>query len=920
LFLRKTWASAIGLTLVTSSVVAIATSTPAAAAVQGKVVSADPVDFTPQVQDGAVKSIVQIGDRVYIGGSFTQVKAAGANKPTITRNGLFAVKATTGEIIPDFNPNVGGGEVSVVLPSEDGKSLYVGGAFKTIGGVGRFVLGKVNATTGALDATFKPQFNARIKDLRLAGGRLYVGGNFSTVSGVARPALATVNPTTGARDDFLDLQFTGTQNGGSTLAYKMDVSPDGSKLVVVGNFTHVAGQRRQQAVMVDLTGSTAQLANWHMRDVDFSPNGEFFVITTTGAAGGIAKLCDTQVRWESDATGTNLEPTWVNQTGGDTTYAVEITETAVYVGGHFRWSSNPFGVDTAGQGAVSREGLAALDPDNGMPFSWNPGRTRGVGVFDLLATDQGLWMGSDTDIAGGETHMKMAMFPLAGGTEVPKKNLGKLPGNVYYGGGIGLGSQNYLRHRSFDGTTAQAPVNDATGGIDWRNQRGAFMISGKLYHGSSNGKFYVRDFDGTTFGAPSEINTSDQLTHMSTWHDQVKSIRGMFFAGGRIYYTRGNNSLYYRYFTPQNGVVGPQEWTASTSLPGGWSNVYGMFAHGGQLYYVSSSDWRLRKIGFQGGVVSGNPVVVDSGDWRGRVLFLNALTPNEPPNASFTRNCDQLECGFNASGSTDPDGTITGYEWDFGDGSTGTGQTASHTYAEAGTYTVKLTVTDNRGDTGTTSQQITVSPTQVNIGFRGTDGYNANTVKATVTVPASVQAGDGLLLILNVNGTGVEITPPAGWQQVATQSGIARSTVWQRVAQAGDAGKAVDVALSAYAKADLRLLAYSGTSTTEPVAAVGQAADPASVTEHTTPTVNVAGGGNWVVSYWSDKSSSTTAWTAPGGVTSRATSIGTGSGRATSLVADSNGVAQTGSYGGLTATTDAASRALMWTIVLARKS
>ncbi|WP_235017872.1 PKD domain-containing protein [Thermomonospora echinospora] len=915
---------------------AIVTSPPATAAVHGKVVSADPVDFTPHVQDGAVKSIVQIGDRVYIGGSFTQVKEAGSNKPTITRNGLFAVKATTGEIIPDFDPDVQGGEVSVVLPSKDGKSLYVGGAFKTIGGTSRFVLGKINATTGALDTAFRPQFDARIKDLRLAGDRLYVGGNFATVSGVARPALATVDPATGARDDFLDLQFTGTQNGGSTLAYKMDVSPDESKLVVVGNFTHVAGQRRQQAVMIDLSGSTAQLADWHthryeaacvsaydsyMRDVDFSPDGEFFVITTTGAAGGTTKLCDTQARWETAATGSNLQPTWVNQTGGDTTYAVEITETAVYVGGHFRWSSNPFGSDTAGQGAVSREGIAALDPDNGMPFSWNPGRTRGIGVFDLLATDQGLWMGSDTDIAGGEVHMKLAMFPLAGGTEVPKKNLGKLPGNVYYGGGVGFGAQNYLRHRSFDGTTAQSPVNDATGGIDWRNQRGAFMISGKLYHGSSDGNFYVRDFDGTTFGQPTAIDGSDQLTYMSTWHNQVKSIQGMFFAGGRIYYTRGSNALYYRYFTPQSGVVGPQEWTASTSLPGGnWSSVYGMFVHAGQLYYVSSSDGRLRKIAFQGGVISGSPVVVDQGDWRGRVLFLNAPTPNEPPTASFTRNCDQLECGFNASGSTDSDGTITGYEWDFGDGSTGTGQTASHTYTEAGTYTVKLTVTDNRGDTGTATQQITVSPTQVNIGFRGTDGYNANTVKATVTVPANVQPGDGMLLILNVNGTGVGITPPAGWQEVATQSGIARSTVWQRVAQADDAGKTVEVALDAYAKADLRLLAYSGTSATDPVAAVGQAADPASVVDHTTPSANVAGGGSWVVSYWGDKSSTTNTWTAPGSVTTRATSIGTGSGRVTSLVADSGGAVQTGSYGGLTATTDAASRALMWTIVLARKS
>jgi PKD repeat protein len=52
---------------------------------------------------------------------------------------------------------------------------------------------------------------------------------------------------------------------------------------------------------------------------------------------------------------------------------------------------------------------------------------------------------------------------------------------------------------------------------------------------------------------------------------------------------------------------------------------------------------------------------------------------------------------FDGSASTDPDGTIATYAWNFGDGSTGTGATPSHTYATAGTFTVSLTVTDNEG-------------------------------------------------------------------------------------------------------------------------------------------------------------------------------------------------------------------------------
>jgi PKD repeat protein len=63
------------------------------------------------------------------------------------------------------------------------------------------------------------------------------------------------------------------------------------------------------------------------------------------------------------------------------------------------------------------------------------------------------------------------------------------------------------------------------------------------------------------------------------------------------------------------------------------------------------------------------------------------------------------------SGSTDADGTIASYAWNFGDGATATGATATHTYATAGTRTVTLTVTDNAGATGTVSHPVTVTTT-----------------------------------------------------------------------------------------------------------------------------------------------------------------------------------------------------------------
>jgi uncharacterized repeat protein (TIGR01451 family) len=63
---------------------------------------------------------------------------------------------------------------------------------------------------------------------------------------------------------------------------------------------------------------------------------------------------------------------------------------------------------------------------------------------------------------------------------------------------------------------------------------------------------------------------------------------------------------------------------------------------------------------------------------------------------------------FSGAGSSDPDGSIAGYAWNFGDGSTGSGMSPSHTYGAAGTYTVALTVTDDAGLSTSASKALTV--------------------------------------------------------------------------------------------------------------------------------------------------------------------------------------------------------------------
>jgi PKD repeat protein len=70
-----------------------------------------------------------------------------------------------------------------------------------------------------------------------------------------------------------------------------------------------------------------------------------------------------------------------------------------------------------------------------------------------------------------------------------------------------------------------------------------------------------------------------------------------------------------------------------------------------------------------------------------------------------------LAVTVSASASTDGDGTITGYAWTFGDGTTASGVTAEHTFATVGDFAVTLTVTDNDGATGTATASVVATGT-----------------------------------------------------------------------------------------------------------------------------------------------------------------------------------------------------------------
>jgi hypothetical protein len=444
-----------------SALIAVATvgalSLPAAPALaQTGPVSATPVAGTPTLVDtGTTEQIRQLADcggTMYAVGTFTEVEWNGT---IYDRNNAFAFSDTAPFTMQPWNPDVNGTVNTVAFDGTNCGDAYIGGQFTTIGSTTAKNIAEVDTDLGAVVPAFKDNAGGQVETILAVdvpptgvGGHLLTGGFFKSINNSsADPYYTSLNPTTGRNDGFLDLgisghiEFKGVKDN-STEVYNQQLSPDGTLVLVEGDFTTVGGLNRRQIFMINVTGTTATLTGWtspefdgsdpngtlnpndvyyncgashpyYIRAAAWSPDGSTVYVADTGVhailwpgTGPLVGLCDATAAFPS--TQTQVFSDWIAYDGCDSLYSAAADNYALYVAGHDRWFNNQNACNKAGPGAIPDQGLAGLTPgaSGGSLILDSAGtaglysRSRGHGADDMLliqppAADAGLWIASD---------------------------------------------------------------------------------------------------------------------------------------------------------------------------------------------------------------------------------------------------------------------------------------------------------------------------------------------------------------------------------------------------------------------------------------------------------------------------------------------------------------------------------------------
>ncbi len=360
--------------------------------------------------DGPVYTLAFSGATVYVGGDFTSMN-------NISRDHIAAVVAADGALV-NWRINTGN-SVRTLSVSADGATIFVGGLFTSIGGVVRNRIAALDLVNGNA-TSWDPGANDTVRSLVISddSSSLYVGGDFTVIAGKTRNRIASIERTTGLAESW--------NPDADGAVYAMTLSEDGQLLYAGGEFTTfnagATARNHVASLFTDTINNAAIVSNW---DPDASDGavramalfgtilyvgGDFTVNGTIGAENRnhIAALrtsSSSATAWDPDA--------------DDNVLAMSLSADGrlLYVGGKFTDFDD---------GSITRNHLAVLDTTavvaEEMLTDWDPDVDDVVRTLSLSRDESTLYVGGDfTTIGSGsgvQTRNRIAALSTDGGVPI----------------------------------------------------------------------------------------------------------------------------------------------------------------------------------------------------------------------------------------------------------------------------------------------------------------------------------------------------------------------------------------------------------------------------------------------------------------------------------------------------------------------
>ncbi|MCX4537035.1 LamG domain-containing protein [Streptomyces sp. NBC_00841] len=395
-------------------------ASPAAALTPPVSLTAD--DLSTWQTNGIVWSMAATGGVVYTGGTFSTVRppgaAAGTSEQPAVNFAAFdaATGAPTGCSL-SFTLSSGTATVRALALSPDNTTLYAGGQFGAVNGVGVSNIAAIDTATCTPRQDFKVAVSATVRALSVTDDTVYLGGDFNTVAGQTRNKFAAV--TTGAQ---LKPWTANTDEVGRAV----QVTPDGQHVLIGGDFFTVNGTTSHALAVVDATtGAITKSYPGFIPDTstvqDLTTDATGFYTANEGTGGGVfdgriaLNLSNFEQRWRDTCLGA--------------TQAVLVHDGVLYSGSHAH--------DCSSMGEFPdqpRKHLLAQSVNDPKLLPWFPDTNDGigepVGPRVMAQTDQGghhyLWVGGEFTTVNGSAQQGLTRFadgPDTGAPWVPNVSL-----------------------------------------------------------------------------------------------------------------------------------------------------------------------------------------------------------------------------------------------------------------------------------------------------------------------------------------------------------------------------------------------------------------------------------------------------------------------------------------------------------------